>query len=70
MAFKHWLSPQATSLSAFTRNVAYSLETTIVDLTGDSSSTEGSPIEIFCDLAKPRPALAIIGNGKSGDYLL
>jgi hypothetical protein len=58
------LAPSAASLTASLRDLGYSLETAIADLIDNSISAGASRIEIFCDLSRAHPVLAIIDNGK------
>jgi len=46
------------------RDLGYSLETAVADLIDNSISADATMIEIFCDLARDHPTLAIIDNGK------
>ena len=67
MAREKRLPPSAASLIASMRDLGYSLETAIADLIDNSISAGASHIEIYCDLAKANPALAIIDNGMGLD---
>lgn len=64
MAREHRLPPSASSLSASMRDLGYSLEAAVADLIDNSISADATRIEIFCDLARDHPTLAIIDNGK------
>jgi len=62
------LPPSAASLTASMRDLGYSLETAVADLIDNSISVGASRIDIFCDLAKVPPTLAIIDNGKGMNH--
>jgi len=64
MAREHRLPPLASSLSASMRDLGYSLESSVADLVDNSISAKATRIEIFCDLTRSNPTLAIIDNGK------
>lgn len=64
MAREHRLPPSASSLSASMRDLGYSLEAAIADLIDNSISAGATRIDIFCDLTRSDPAIAIIDNGK------
>lgn len=68
MAHEQRLAPSAASLTASMRDLGYSLETAIADLIDNSISAGASRIEIFCDLAKVHPTLAIIDNGRGMNH--
>ena len=72
MAREHLLPPSASSLSASMRDLGYSLETAVADLIDNSISASATTIDIFCDLTRQIPALAIIddGDGMDADELL
>lgn len=72
MAQKHRLPPSASSLSASMRDLGYSLETAIADLVDNSISAGATSVDIFCDLTRENPTLAIIdnGNGMDADELI
>lgn len=67
MAREYRLPPSAASLSASMRDLGYSLEAAVADLIDNSISAGATKIEIFCDLARNHPTLAIIDNGKGMD---
>ena len=67
MSLEHHLPPSAASLSASMRDLGYSLETAIADLVDNSISAEASRIEIYCDLSKAAPTLAVVDNGSGMD---
>ena len=62
------LPPSAASLTASMRDLGYSLETAIADLIDNSISAGASRIEIYCDLTRAHPTLAIIDNGRGMNY--
>lgn len=64
MARLHHLPPSAASLTASLRDLGYSLETAIADLIDNSISADASDIQIFCDISRSPPALAIADNGR------
>lgn len=64
MARKRKLPPRASALSASMRDLGYSLETAVADLLDNSISAEATVVQIFCDLTRYCPTLAIIDNGK------
>lgn len=64
MAREQRLAPSAASLTASMRDLGYSLATAIADLIDNSISAGASRIEIYCDLAREHPTLAIIDNGR------
>jgi hypothetical protein len=68
MAREQRLAPSAASLTASMRDLGYSLETAIADLIDNSISAGASRIEIYCDLARVHPTLAIIDNGRGMNY--
>jgi len=68
MAREQLLPPSAASLTASMRDLGYSLETAIADLIDNSISAEASRIEIYCDLARANPTLAIIDNGRGMNH--
>lgn len=67
MAREHCLPPSAASLSASMRDLGYSLETAIADLIDNSITADATKVEIFCDLSRADPTLAIVDNGKGMD---
>lgn len=64
MARKRKLPPSASALSASMRDLGYSLETAVADLLDNSISAGATVVQIFCDLTRYCPTLAIIDNGK------
>lgn len=64
MARKRKLPPRASALSASMRDLGYSLETAVADLLDNSISAGATIVQIFCDLTRYCPTLAIIDNGK------
>jgi hypothetical protein len=64
MAREHRLPPRASSLTASMRDLGYSLESAVADLIDNSISADATKIDIFCDLVRHDPTLAIIDNGK------
>ena len=64
MARKRKLPPRASALSASMRDLGYSLETAVADLLDNSISAGATVVQIFCDLTRYCPTLAIIDNGK------
>lgn len=64
MARPHHLPPSAASLTASLRDLGYSLETAIADLTDNSISADATDIQIFCDLSRAAPVLVIADNGR------
>ena len=72
MAREHRLPPSASSLSASMRDLGYSLESAVADLIDNSISADATRVEIFCDLARDHPTLAVIdnGNGMSADEVI
>jgi len=67
MARSQPLPPSAASLSASLRDLGYSLETAVADLIDNSISAEASEIQIFCDISRKNPVLAILDNGLGMD---
>lgn len=67
MAKQHRLNPSAASLSASMRDLGYSLETAIADLVDNSISAGATSVNVFCDLTRESPTLAVIDNGKGMD---
>lgn len=67
MAYEKHLPPSAASLSASMRDIGYSIETAIADLIDNSISADATAVEIFCDLAREDPTLAIVDNGRGMD---
>ena len=63
MATSHRLPPSAASLSESMRDLGYSLATAIADIIDNSISAAATEINIFCDLTKEKPTLAVIDNG-------
>lgn len=57
------LPPSAASLSESLRDLGYSLEAAIADLIDNSISADATDIQIFCDIARSIPVLAIVDNG-------
>lgn len=68
MAREQRLAPSAASLTASMRDLGYSLETAIADLIDNSISAGATRIEIFCDLVRAHPTLAIIDNGRGMNH--
>lgn len=64
MPSEQLLPPSAATLTASLRDLGYSLETAIADLIDNSISAGASRVEIYCDLARANPTLALIDNGK------
>ncbi len=64
MARKRKLPPRAFALSASMRDLGYSLETAVADLLDNSISAGATIVQIFCDLTRYCPTLAVIDNGK------
>lgn len=63
MSKLHRLPPSAASLSASLRDVGYSAETAIADLIDNSISADATSIDIYCDLSRREPVVAIADNG-------
>jgi len=64
MARPHHLPPSAACLTASLRDLGYSLETAIADLIDNSISADATDLQIFCDIARSTPVLAIADNGR------
>lgn len=64
MSKPHKLPPSAASLSASLRDLGYSLETAVADLIDNSISADATDVQIFCDLSRAVPAIAIVDNGR------
>jgi len=67
MAREYRLPPSASALSASMRDLGYSLEAAVADLIDNSISANATRIDIYCDLAREHPTLAIIDNGRGMD---
>lgn len=58
------LPPSASSLSESMRDIGYSLPTAIADIIDNSITADASEINVYCDLTKESPTLAIVDNGQ------
>ncbi|MEZ5367529.1 MAG: ATP-binding protein [Bryobacterales bacterium] len=72
MAREFPLPPSASCLSASMRDLGYSLESAVADIIDNSISAKAGTIEIYCDLTRSEPTLAILddGEGMTADELL
>ncbi len=64
MARSHRLPPSAASLTASLRDLGYSLETAIADLIDNSISADATNIQLFCDVSRDEPVLALLDDGR------
>lgn len=64
MAREHRHPPSAACLSASMRDLGYSLETAIADLTDNSISAGADRIDIICDVSNEPPLVVILDNGQ------
>ena len=65
MAREFPLPPSASCLSASMRDLGYSLESAVADIIDNSISAKAGIIEIYCDLTRSEPTLAILDDGAS-----
>lgn len=56
--------PGASSLSESMRDIGYSFETAVADIIDNSLTARAEHIEVFCDLNRDSPALAIVDDGE------
>ena len=58
------MPPGASSLSESMRDIGYSLETAVADIIDNSLTARAEKIDVFCDLNRASPILAIVDDGE------